>query len=95
MFEKTLEYNSKDLDTYKLYTRLLLVVQEFDNAKVIAKRGLEKCGLNGDLYYLLAVAEKQTGNFEGYKENLKKSLKHFKTLTYPVQAVDTELKKLK
>ena len=75
-----------------MYSKILSCVQEYDKAQDIVTQGLERCGENGDLYYIMAKILKEKGDIEGCRKNLSLCLKYFKSLTVPVNVINKALK---
>lgn len=57
--DKTLELNPKDVEAYKIYSKILTKARKYDNAAVLIEQAIDNCGDNGDLYYFFGSNSKK------------------------------------
>ena len=91
---KTLEYNSSDIEAYKLLTKICLKSGETEEILEILSTRIDK-GENGDLYYCLARVYKYIGDSENYCANLEHALDNPYTLSFSKKIVKQELEYIK
>jgi tetratricopeptide (TPR) repeat protein len=92
---KTLQYNPKDVDAYKIFTKLLFKLGEMEKSKIVAEQAIDNCGGNGDLYYILAQVNKGLGQNDEYVKCMGQSLKYYQSLSVSPKLVKEELEKNK
>ena len=86
---KTIQYNSSDIEAYKLLTKICLKAGETEEILEILHTRLQ-ADENGDLYYCLARVYKYIGDSEKYCDNLELALNNPYTLTFPKKIVKQE-----
>lgn len=91
--QKTLSLNPKDLEAYKVYAKLLCKTYKDEQALEVALQGLDVCGDNGDMYYILAQIYKRLDNFDEYKNSMELALKHYQSLSVMPKLLQQELSK--
>ena len=89
--EKTLEFNPKDIEAYKIYSKIMMKENQIDFAKMILERAIENCGGEGDLYYMQAQIAKKTRDREGFVKAMNNALKFNMTLSISPKLVKKEL----
>ena len=89
--EKTLKYNPKDVEAYKIYTKILTKNRDTEKSLQIAQRAVNNCPEEGDLYYILAQVYKITNSKTEYVKNMTNALKHLNTLTVSPKAIKKEM----
>ena len=87
---KTIQYNTKDVEAYKLLTKLLVKNDEIEEIITILETRLDK-EENGDIYYMLSQVYKYVRKEEDYIKALENALQNSLTLTYPKDIVKKEL----
>ena len=90
---KTLEINPKDIEASKLLTQIYIKERDYENAQNVINQALEQNPYLGDFYYFLSKTTPNDKSFQ--KENLKKALENYKTLTISSKQIKLELKKNK
>lgn len=89
--DKTLELNPKDVEAYKIYSKILTKARKYDNAAVLIEQAIDNCGDNGDLYYFLAQIQKIRGDVEEYIKCMNNALKFNISLSVAPKLVKKEL----
>jgi uncharacterized protein HemY len=87
---KTIEMNPKDREAYSILTKLYLKEKSYENAAKTITDCLNECDPTGDTCYLAAMAYKPLDK-EEYISYLSNAIKHYQSLSRPVQAVKDEL----
>ena len=87
--QKTIEYNSFDIEAYKLLTKISIKDGAIDEILETLHSAVNK-NENGDLYYCLARIYKFIGDSDEYYDCLKNALKNPYTLTFPQKTVQKE-----
>lgn len=87
---KTIEMNPKDREAYSILTKLYLREDMHDDAAKTITDCINECDPSGDVYYLAAMAFK-TIDKEEYISYLSNAIKHYQSLSKPVQDVKDEL----
>lgn len=89
--QKTINFNPKDLETYKIWARMLISDRKFSKALEVVNTALKKCGDNGDLYFLQGEALKALRQIDEAKDALSSALRNYHSLTYDVGFVKEKL----
>ena len=91
--QKTLEYNPRDIEAYKIMTKILFKTERYDEAYGIMKVALEEIPDNGDLYYVMAQVLKYKQMWAEYKECMTLAMENHDTLSIQPKEVQAELEK--
>ena len=92
---KTIFYNPKDIEAYKIQVKILLKLNEFEQVIDTVSSAISKCGENGDLFYLLSEAYKNLGQTDRQKEAISLAIKNYNTLNADLTILKDELNNLK
>lgn len=89
--KKTIELNPKDEVAYLNYSKVLVKMGLFDDARQILTSAMEDCPDIGNLFYYMAQISKHEGDASSYMENMNNALQNRDTLTIDVHRIMDEL----
>lgn len=87
----TVDYNPKDIETYKVWAKILMKEKKYPQALEVLDKALKKCGENGDICFLQGEVYKNLNDIDKAKEFLSLALKNYSTLTFDVGFVKDKL----
>ena len=90
---KTVKCNDRDIEAYKLLTKICIKQNEIEEIISILQTRLKK-DLNGDLLYIIAQVYKHIGDRKKYYHCLGAALDNSMTLTFPENLAQKEFEKL-
>ena len=89
--EKTLEFNPKDVEAYKIYSKILMKNNELFEAETVLMKALDNCPEEGDLYYFMAQVYKMQENKNEYIKNMTEAIRHNTTLSISAHLIKQEM----
>jgi len=88
--KKTIELNPRDIDAYKIYTKMLIKLELLDEAQHLIQDAITENQFESDLFYILAQIYKLQNNIKGYEKALRLALKNYKSLSFSPKFVKKE-----
>ena len=91
---KTLELNPKDEEAYKIYAQIMAQQGMFQEAKFVLNMAFNNGVVTGNLFFILYQLDKNLGDLEACKTDLKNALENEKTLSVPRKTIEKALSEL-
>lgn len=89
--KKTLEFNPRDIEAYKIYSKILIKLDMLKEAQELIHNAIKENQYEADLFYILAQIYKAENDSQGYEKALNIALKNYKSLSFSVKEVKKEL----